>query len=139
MPVLTCRRVTFYSLGDELAFDNWLTQIKAITKVVGHNDSILLHIPRRPSNQSLRELLALFFQRPEPWTEHAACRTYFLGKDGRAHRRERDPFFPGHSESLSEGRSICGSCIVKRQCDDYADRTGNKDGMWAGKMRSRRR
>jgi hypothetical protein len=59
VPVLTCRRVTFYAVGDELAFFHWLGTIKAIRKV-GSGDAILLHVPPRLSNQHLRELLAVF-------------------------------------------------------------------------------
>lgn len=60
MPVLTCRRVWFGALGDELAFHHWLGTIKAIRRIEGVGDAILLHVPRRLSNTALRELLAVF-------------------------------------------------------------------------------
>jgi hypothetical protein len=60
MPVLTCRRVTFYSIGDELSFSSWLDQVKVIRRWEGKSDAILLHVPSRISNTGLRELLALF-------------------------------------------------------------------------------
>jgi hypothetical protein len=60
MPVLTCRRVRFFSEGDELAFFESIRRIKAVRRVEGSGDSILLHVPRRLSDTALREIIALF-------------------------------------------------------------------------------
>jgi hypothetical protein len=62
MPVLTCRKVLFYSEGDELSFFAWVGKIKAIRRWEGRGDCILLHVPRRVSGKELRELLALFYR-----------------------------------------------------------------------------
>ncbi len=60
MPVLTCRQVWFYSVGDELSFSSWLDNVKAIRRWEGKGDCILLHVPSRISDKGLRELLAIF-------------------------------------------------------------------------------
>jgi hypothetical protein len=42
MPMLTCKAVTFYSEGDELAFFKWIESINCIKKfegIGGHNVS----------------------------------------------------------------------------------------------------
>jgi hypothetical protein len=63
VPTLTCKRVIFYSQGDEAAFFNWISRIKAIKTVKGVGDEIRLVVPRRRiSAESLRDLLALFFR-----------------------------------------------------------------------------
>lgn len=60
MPVLKCSRVTFYSQADEAAFFTFAKSIKAVLRVEGVGDSILLHVSSRPSQESLRDLIALF-------------------------------------------------------------------------------
>jgi hypothetical protein len=52
--------VIFYSKGDEAAFFHLAESIKAVEKVEGGGDSVLLHVSSRPSQQSLRDLIALF-------------------------------------------------------------------------------
>ena len=60
MPTLNCKRVLFYSHADEAAFFHFAESIKAVQKVEGVRDSIVLHVSSRPSQQSLRDLIALF-------------------------------------------------------------------------------
>lgn len=62
MPILSCRRVWFYSPGDELAFFTWLKSIEAVRKIEGSGDAILLHVSTKISDESLRELLAIFLR-----------------------------------------------------------------------------
>jgi hypothetical protein len=62
MPVLVCKRVTFYSEQDESLMFQWLKRIRAVRRVEGTGDSIVLHVGRRISGSSLRELLALFYR-----------------------------------------------------------------------------
>lgn len=62
MPTLTCKRVLFYSHADEAAFFHLAGSIKAVRRVEGVSDSILLHVSSRPSHQSLRDLIALFLR-----------------------------------------------------------------------------
>ena len=60
MPVLTCKRIVFYSPADEAAFFTFAERITAVRRVQGVGDSILLHVTARPSESALRDLLALF-------------------------------------------------------------------------------
>ena len=61
MPKLSCKRVMFYSEGDECSFFNWIKEINCIKKIEGVGDTILLHIKsRKVSNVCLHELIALF-------------------------------------------------------------------------------
>lgn len=60
MPTITCKRVRFYSQADEAAFFHFVNNIKAVRRVEGVNDSILLQVSSRPSQESLRDLDALF-------------------------------------------------------------------------------
>jgi hypothetical protein len=60
VPILDCRRVLFYSPGDELSFFEALRRIKAIRRIEGAGDSILLHTSSRISDTALRDLIALF-------------------------------------------------------------------------------
>lgn len=60
VPILTCRRVNFFSQSDERIFFSWLNEIKAVRRWEGKGDSIFLQVPSRMSDRGLRELLALF-------------------------------------------------------------------------------
>ena len=63
MPLLRCRRIQFYSEGDELTFFRWIKTIGAIKKHYGEGDIIYLKLEsRRVSNSNLRELIALFYR-----------------------------------------------------------------------------
>ena len=60
MPTLECKRVMFYSPADEAAFFRFAESIKAVRRIEGVGDSIILHIASRISHESLRDLIALF-------------------------------------------------------------------------------
>ena len=60
MPILDCKRVMFYSPADEAAFFRFAKSIKAVRRIEGKCDSIVLHVAPRISHASLRDLLALF-------------------------------------------------------------------------------
>lgn len=61
MPVLRCKSVWFGSTGDEWAFFEFAKGIKAVRKVYGEGEEILLLVVSRPSQASLRDLIALFY------------------------------------------------------------------------------
>jgi hypothetical protein len=60
MPQLTCQRVQFYSAADEAAFFRFAESIDGIAAVRGSADSIVLDLAAEPSEQALRDLVALF-------------------------------------------------------------------------------
>jgi len=60
MPQLTCERVQFYSAADEAAFFRFAEGIDGVAKVSGSADSIVLDVAPEPTEQSLRDLIALF-------------------------------------------------------------------------------
>jgi hypothetical protein len=60
MPIIDCRRVCFYSQADEGAFFAFVRSIKAVQKIEGVGESILLHVTSKPSQQALQDLEALF-------------------------------------------------------------------------------
>jgi hypothetical protein len=60
MPVLICKRVIYFSDGDEKAFFDWLNRIKVVRKWHGVGESLFLQVPRRVSASGYRELDALF-------------------------------------------------------------------------------
>ena len=60
MPQLTCQRVQFYSAADEAAFFRFAESIDGIVGVRGVADSIVLDLASEPSEQALRDLIALF-------------------------------------------------------------------------------
>ena len=64
MRKLICKKVYFYSEGDELIFFEWLKRIPAITNINGVGDEIQLSIDSNTTidDQSLRELLAIFYR-----------------------------------------------------------------------------
>ena len=60
MPILTCKRVLYYSHTDEAAFFFFIKSIKAVKHVEYVGDSVLLHVSSRISQQSLRDFISLF-------------------------------------------------------------------------------
>jgi hypothetical protein len=60
MPILDCKRVMFFSPADEAAFFRFAESIKAVRRIEGVHDSIVLHVASRVSHESLRGLLAIF-------------------------------------------------------------------------------
>src|SRR4051794_2943089 len=62
MPVLRCKSVWFFATADEKAFFGFAEGIKAVRDVSGEGDEILLRVVSRPSQASLRDLIALFYR-----------------------------------------------------------------------------
>ena len=61
------------------------------------------------------------------WQAHALCA-----------QTGADFFFPEKGEPTSDAKKICAACEVKKQCDDYANRTGHSYGVLAGKSVAKR-
>ncbi|MFA5169054.1 MAG: hypothetical protein WC530_11060 [Candidatus Omnitrophota bacterium] len=55
-----CNRVEFYSQNDEASFFDFVGRIDAVDSIAGMGDTIHLHVVDQPSEESLRDLLALF-------------------------------------------------------------------------------
>lgn len=62
MTEIKCRRVMFYSQGDETAFYSFAQSIPAVRKIDGITDSIILRLRPSCSDRSLRDLIALLFR-----------------------------------------------------------------------------
>lgn len=60
MATLICKRVMFYSEGDERTFFEFAKNIKGIRKIYGVGDEIRLSVSSRLSDASLRDILGLF-------------------------------------------------------------------------------
>lgn len=59
---------------------------------------------------------------PEPWTRSAACAT-----------TDPEIFFPEKGGSTEAAKRVCRSCPVIADCLDYATRTQQNVGIWAGR------
>jgi len=63
MTEIRCKRVRFYSRGDEEIFFGWAQKIPAVKKVFGELDEIVLSINSSIiDDTSLRELIALLYR-----------------------------------------------------------------------------
>jgi hypothetical protein len=60
MPVLKCHNTMFYSELDEAMFFDALKRVSAINKIEGQGPDLLLSVPARLSNKTLREVIGLF-------------------------------------------------------------------------------
>jgi hypothetical protein len=60
MRTLTCKRVMFFSPGDEHSFFEFARRIKGVQKIKGEADEIHIHVQARLSGASLRDILRLF-------------------------------------------------------------------------------
>lgn len=38
----------------------------------------------------------------------------------------------GDSERVEAAKKVCAGCPVRRDCYEYADRNGEKEGLWGG-------
>ena len=52
--------VTLYSEADEWAFFQFALHIPAVQKIEGEGDAMVIHVRPRPSEENLRDLIALF-------------------------------------------------------------------------------
>lgn len=62
MNTVPCRKVIFYSRGDEASFFAFAGGIPAVTKVEGVAESLVLHLRPKVSDASLRDLIALLYR-----------------------------------------------------------------------------
>ena len=63
MVKLICKRVKFYSHGDEDVFFAWISKIKVIKKYEGVGDELHLYVASsKISDKGLREISALFYR-----------------------------------------------------------------------------
>lgn len=63
MTEIRCKKVTFYSKGDEDAFFSWAQKIPAVKEVFGEIDEIVLSIGSASiEDSSLRELIAFLYR-----------------------------------------------------------------------------
>ena len=60
MPKLICKTVTLYSDADEWAFFQFALHIPSVRKLEGEGDAMFIDVRPRPSDQNLRDLIALF-------------------------------------------------------------------------------
>ena len=66
-------------------------------------------------------LLSEPFLLPEPWTLDAAC-SQIPG----------DYWFPDDTATATKAKRVCATCPVIEQCREYAARTNQRTGIWAG-------
>lgn len=59
----------------------------------------------------------------EPWMADSSC-----GTSGNP-----DAWFPDASDPAKDAIRICGGCEVREACEEYAIRTRQTAGIWAGK------
>lgn len=69
--------------------------------------------------------------------ERAACVNTAPNK--RADPEAVDPFFPEKGQSPNEGKKICFTCPVRKDCQDYRERTDSRHGMWGGEIPQRKK
>jgi len=63
MTEIRCKKVTFYSKGDEDTFFGWAHNVPAVKEVFGEVDDIVLSIgPASIEDSSLSELIALLYR-----------------------------------------------------------------------------
>jgi WhiB family redox-sensing transcriptional regulator len=60
---------------------------------------------------------------------------------GRANCAGVDPdlFFPQRGASTREAKAVCGGCVVREDCLEYALSNGEKFGIWGGLSERERR
>lgn len=61
---------------------------------------------------------------PEPWTVDALCQ-----------QTNPDLFFADHGDkpTVTAAKQVCATCPVQAACLEYAIRTHQRHGIWAGK------
>ncbi|MGH9117242.1 MAG: WhiB family transcriptional regulator [Acidimicrobiales bacterium] len=50
-----------------------------------------------------------------------------------------DLFFPELGEPSAAAKAVCGGCVVRRECLEFALVTGQKHGIWGGTSERERR
>lgn len=69
----------------------------------------------------------------EDWRRNAACRDI-----------DPDMFFPsGHTgdavEHIAAAKAVCGQCVVRAECLEFALEANQDDGIWGGTTEEERR
>jgi WhiB family redox-sensing transcriptional regulator len=64
----------------------------------------------------------------QAWQEHASCRSIPV-----------ELFFPLVEQEADEAKSICGSCLVREECLEFAIQAGERFGVWGGFTSQERR
>ncbi len=62
------------------------------------------------------------------WRDHAACR----GLDP-------EIFHPASDEEADQAKDVCGACLVRTPCLEWALVTREKEGVWGGATERERR
>ncbi len=62
MPALIVRGPRYFSPGDEKAFFDWLQSIPCVSRVSGQVRDLHIVLKRAPTDNQLRELIALFYR-----------------------------------------------------------------------------
>lgn len=52
----------YYSAGDEYAFFDWLSRIECVGEPWGRGEELFIPLVRAPTDDDLREIIALFFR-----------------------------------------------------------------------------
>jgi WhiB family redox-sensing transcriptional regulator len=64
----------------------------------------------------------------QAWQEHASCRSIPV-----------ELFFPLVEQEADEAKAICGSCLVREECLEFAIQAGERFGVWGGFTSQERR
>lgn len=66
---------TYFSQNDETAMFEWLARISVVRDVSGEECDLIVQLKRSPTDNQLRDLLALFFRYQMDMTPLAALKT----------------------------------------------------------------
>jgi hypothetical protein len=66
---------TYFSENDETAMFEWLGRISVVQDVTGEGCDLIIRLKRAPTDNQLRDLLAVFFRYQMDMTPLAALRT----------------------------------------------------------------
>jgi hypothetical protein len=95
---LVAKSVRYYSQHDETAFFEWLSRIACVGRVKGAGREVAIEVVRRPTDEDLRELCALFFRYKVDMRQLAAFasqdRAWFRDAGMYWHRRVFGPRAP---------------------------------------------
>lgn len=61
-----------------------------------------------------------------------------LSDDALCNQTDPEVFFPEKGESTRDAKKVCGACLVRSACLDYALRNGEEHGVWGGLSKKER-